>query len=106
MDGFSAAYRNESAFRQEIVAAAVLLPIACLVPATLTQRALLISALFLVLLTELLNSAIEAAVDRISLADHDFSKRAKDIGSAAVSVSLMNCLVVWVLVLLEVWWPG
>ena len=97
--GLAAAYRHEDAFRQEIWLALVLIPTTFFLPAPNLGRALMIASVLLVLLVELLNSAIEAAVDRISLDHHSLSKRAKDIGSAAVLVALLNVLVVWVLVL-------
>ncbi len=97
--GFVDAYRHESAFRQEVVLAAVLIPLSLLLPASGTGHALMAGSILLVLLVELLNSAVEAAVDRISLEDHLLAKRAKDIGSAAVLVSLIHVLVVWGLVL-------
>lgn len=100
--GLRAAWREESAFRQEIVLAAVLLPAAGLVPASLTQKALLVGCVMLVLVTELLNSAVECTVDRISLEDHALARRAKDIGSAAVFVALTNLAIVWALVLVDV----
>jgi diacylglycerol kinase (ATP) len=97
--GLRAAYQHEEAFRQEVRLAAVLLPVALLVPTSGIGRALLIGSVLLVLLVELLNSSIEATVDRISLEDHLLAKRAKDIGSAAVLVSLFNLVTVWLLVL-------
>ena len=99
MEGFQAAFRNEDAFRQEVLLAAVLVPIALFLPATGVGKALMIASVLLVLVVELLNSAVEATVDRISLENHQLAKRAKDIGSAAVFVSLMGVLVVWGLVL-------
>ena len=98
VQGLRAAYRHESAFRQELVLAALLVPAAVLLDTSLLEKALLLGAVGIVLVTELLNSAIEATVDRISFEDHEFAKRAKDIGSAAVLVSLVNCAVVWGLV--------
>ncbi|MDD5330621.1 MAG: diacylglycerol kinase [Sulfuricella sp.] len=98
--GFKAAYRHEDAFRQETLLAAVLLPVALLSPAGPTGKAVMIASVVLVLIVELLNSAVEATVDRISLEDHLLAKRAKDIGSAAVLLSLANLAVVWLLVLL------
>lgn len=98
-DGLRAAFRYEEAFRLEVVLAVVLIPTALLVPASGTGKALMIGAVLLVLMVELLNSAIEAAVDRISLENHLLAKRAKDIGSAAVLFSLINVPVVWLLVL-------
>jgi diacylglycerol kinase (ATP) len=99
--GLSAAYRHEDAFRQEVVLAIVLIPLAFWLEEQWLGRALMISCVFLVLIVELINSAIEATVDRISLDDHKLAKRAKDIGSAAVLVCLLNLLVVWLLVLLK-----
>ncbi|MFN3883775.1 MAG: diacylglycerol kinase [Rhodocyclaceae bacterium] len=98
-DGLSAAYRHEDAFRQEIWLAFVLIPLAAFLPATGIGKALMIGSVLLVLVVELLNSAIEAAVDRVSLERHKLAKRAKDIGSAAVLVALINVIVTWGLVL-------
>jgi diacylglycerol kinase (ATP) len=97
--GFKAAYQNEDAFRQESLLAAVLIPLALFLPAGAVGKALMIASVLLVLVVELLNSAVEATVDRISLEDHQLAKRAKDIGSAAVLLSLVNLAVVWALVL-------
>ena len=99
LDGLSAAFRHEDAFRQEVLMALVLVPIALHMPATGIGRALMIAAVLLVLIVELLNSAIEAVTDRISLEDHVLAKRAKDMGSAAVMLALINVPVVWTLVL-------
>ncbi|MBB4014819.1 diacylglycerol kinase (ATP) [Niveibacterium umoris] len=100
MDGFRAAYRHEDAFRQEVLLAAVMIPIALALPVSMIGRGMMIASVMLVLIVELLNSAIEAAVDRISLDSHTLSKRAKDIGSAAVFVALSNVVAVWGCVLL------
>ena len=97
--GIRAAYKHEDAFRQEIHLAAVLIPLALWLPATHIGKALMIGSVLLVIIIELLNSAIEATVDRISLEHHDLAKRAKDIGSSAVLVSLINAVIVWGLVL-------
>lgn len=97
--GFKAAYQNEDAFRQETLLAAALIPLALFLPAGAVGKALMIASVLLVLIVELLNSAVEATVDRISLEDHQLAKRAKDIGSAAVLLSLVNLTVVWALVL-------
>ncbi len=97
--GLRAAYRHEDAFRQEVRLALILIPLALLLPAAGLGKALMIASVLLVLLVELLNSAIEATVDRISLENHLLAKRAKDIGSAAVFISLLNVGVVWGLVL-------
>ena len=100
--GLTSAFRNESAFRQELALAAVLIAIAVALPASLVQIALLIHSVLFVLVAELLNSAVEATVDRISFDDHALAKQAKDIGSAAVFVSLVGCAVVWGLVLYDI----
>lgn len=99
--GIGAAWQHEAAFRQEALLALVLIPIALFMPVSGGLKALMIASVLLVLVVELLNSAVEAIVDRISLDDNPLSKRAKDVGSAAVLVSLVNVLVVWSLVLLE-----
>lgn len=101
MAGLAAAYRNEDAFRQEVWLAAVLLPLALWLPVGAIGKALMIGSVLLVLMVELLNSAVEATVDRISLENHRLAKRAKDIGSAAVLISLANVAAVWSLVLLD-----
>jgi diacylglycerol kinase (ATP) len=98
-DGLRAAFKHEDAFRQEVLLAAVLIPIALLLPVSGLGKALMIAAVLMVLVVELLNSAIEAAVDRISLESHRLAKRAKDIGSAAVFLSLVNVAAVWLLIL-------
>jgi diacylglycerol kinase (ATP) len=97
--GLSAAFRHEDAFRQEVWLAALLIPASFFLPATAIGRALMIASVLLVLIVELINSAIEAAIDRISLENHNLSKRAKDIGSAAVLVTLINVIATWLLVL-------
>lgn len=99
LDGLRAAYRHEDAFRQEVLLAVLLIPAACLVPVSGIGKAMLIGSVLLVLVVELLNSAVEATVDRISLENHRLAKRAKDIGSAAVLLSLANVAVVWTLVM-------
>lgn len=99
IEGLKAAYRHEDAFRQEVLLALILIPAALFVPASGVGKALMIGSVLLVLVVELLNSAVEAAVDRISLDHHRLAKRAKDIGSAAVMLSLLNVAVVWGLIL-------
>jgi diacylglycerol kinase (ATP) len=99
--GFASAFRYEDAFRQEVLLAAVLIPIALVLDVGGIGKAMMIASVLLVLIVELLNSAIEAAIDRISLDRHSLSKRAKDIGSAAVFLSLVNVATVWALVLIE-----
>ena len=95
MSGLAAAYRGESAFRQEFWLAAALLPLAFWVGRGWVEIALLIGSAMLVLIVELLNSGLEAAIDRVSFELHDLSKRAKDLGSAAVFLSLLMCAGVW-----------
>ena len=103
LQGLQAAFHHEAAFRQELILAAVLIPLAFALTLssalTWSECALLVASVLLVLLVELLNSAVESVVDRIS--DHHLSKRAKDTGSAAVLISLINCGLVWALVLLD-----
>lgn len=98
MSGLRLAYRHEHAFRQEIVGAAILLPIACLIPVMPVERVLLIGTVLLVLIVELLNSSVEAAVDRAGLDTHHLAKRAKDIGSAAVFLALILLATTWFLI--------
>jgi len=97
--GLKAAYACEDAFRQEVWLAAILIPAALVLPVSGIGRALMIGSVLLVLIVELLNSAIEAAIDRISLENHHLSKRAKDIGSAGVLIALINVATVWISVL-------
>ena len=100
LDGLAVAYRGEAAFRQLVWLAAVLIPVALILPLDAISRALLIGSVLLSLIVELLNSAIEAAIDRISLERHPLSKASKDMGSAAQLFSLIMIAVVWGLVLL------
>jgi diacylglycerol kinase (ATP) len=95
-DGLAFAVREESAFRQELTLTACLAPLAVLLPFDAMERLLLIGSMVLVLVVELLNSSIEAAIDRISFEQHGLSKRAKDYGSAAVMLALLMCALVWV----------
>lgn len=99
--GLQAAFKHEAAFRQELFLCIVLAPIALWLAQTGVERALLLGSLLLVLMVELLNSAIEAVVDRISDEHHELAGRAKDIGSAAVFISLANVVVIWTLVLID-----
>ncbi|MEO1767717.1 diacylglycerol kinase [Thiobacter aerophilum] len=98
--GLRAALRHEHAFRQELVLAALLIPTSLFLPASGTGHALMIGSVLLVLVVELINSAVEAVVDRVSTEDHPLAKRAKDMGSAAVFLALVNVPMVWGLVLL------
>ncbi len=99
LDGLSAAFRHEDAFRHEVLIALVLIPLALHAPASGTGKALMVGSVVLVLIVELVNSAIEAVTDRISLEHHVLAKRAKDMGSAAVMLSLLAVPTVWLLVL-------
>lgn len=101
MQGFAATWKNEAAFRQEVVLALVMLPPGLWFAHTVIERILLFASVFLVLIVELLNSAIEAAIDRISPERHELSKVAKDSGSAAVLLSLINVIFIWSLI----FWP-
>ena len=102
-NGMREAYRHEEAFRQEVILAAVGCVVALFLPVTLFERFLLIGVLVLVLVVELLNSAIEAVVDRISFELHPLSKNAKDYGSAAVLLMLMLAMAAWGMVLWRLW---
>jgi len=97
--GLKAAYCYEDAFRQEVALALLLIPLALFLPVTGAGKAIMVGSVLLALIIELLNSAIEATVDRISLENHNLAKRAKDIGSAAVFLGLLNVVIVWGLVL-------
>jgi diacylglycerol kinase (ATP) len=103
LQGLSAALRHESAFRQEAALAAVMLPAAFWVGRTWVEVALLVGSVMLVLIVELMNSAVEAVVDRVSFELHELSKRAKDIGSAAVMLALLLCAGVWATALWQRW---
>lgn len=98
--GLRAAWQNEDAFRQELLVAAIAIPAALLLPVSGVGKALLVASILLVLIVELLNSALEAAVDHTSLQRHPLAKRAKDVASAAVFMSIVSALAVWILVLL------
>ncbi|TQV72947.1 diacylglycerol kinase [Aliikangiella marina] len=100
MKGFAAAWNNEAAFRQEVLLAAVGIPLAYLLAETKYDFLWLIMPLFLVIIAELSNSAIEAAIDRIGPEHHELSGRAKDIGSAMVFTCLTLLVVVWLVILL------
>ena len=99
LQGLSAAWQHEDAFRQEVLVALIALPVALLLPASYLGKTMMIASILLVLIVELLNSALETAVDHTSLERHPLAKRAKDIASAAVFLSIVNALVVWGLVL-------
>jgi diacylglycerol kinase (ATP) len=96
--GLAQAWRVESAFRQELTLALILVPLALFLPVTVLERLALVGSTVLVLIIELLNSSVEAAIDRISLDRHHLSGRAKDFGSAAVFIALMFCALSWILI--------
>jgi diacylglycerol kinase (ATP) len=104
LNGFKVAIREESAFRQELTLAAILLPCGVFVPVAPVERVALLASVLLVLIVELLNSSVEAAIDRISLERHELSKRAKDFGSAAVMVALFVCVLTWALIVGPLLW--
>ena len=93
--GYKAAFINEAAFRQELFLGLILIPVAIIFSDTGVELALLLGSFFLVLIVEVLNSAIEAVVDRVSDEQHELSGRAKDLGSAAVMTALINVFVIW-----------
>jgi diacylglycerol kinase (ATP) len=104
--GLRAAYSGESAFRQEVWLAAVLVPLAFLLGRNWIEVTVLAGCTLQVLVVELLNTGIESVVDRISQEWHELSKRAKDLGSAAVFVSLLLCAGIWLAALWHVWAPA
>jgi diacylglycerol kinase (ATP) len=99
--GTLAAFKHEDAFRQEVILSAILIPLALYLGQTGIEQALMIASIILVIIVELLNSSLEATVDRISVKRHKLAKRAKDIGSAAVFFSLINATVIWFLILVK-----
>ena len=101
LQGLRAAWQHEDAFRQEVLIAAIAIPAALLLPASSLGKAMMIASVLLVLIVELLNSALEAAVDHTSPEQHPLAKRAKDIASAAVFLSIVNALVVWGLLIVH-----
>jgi len=101
LQGLRAAYEKETAFRQELALSIILLPLGFWLGRSGVERALLAGSVLLVLMMEIVNSAVEAVVDRIGSERHRLSGRAKDMGSAAVLVSMLLCILVWALVLLD-----
>ena len=100
-EGIKAAFTHEDAFRTEVYLTVVLIPLAFYLGHSGIERAMMIASVLLVLIVELLNSGIEAVVDRVSIEHHLLAKRAKDIGSAAVFFALVNAVVIWVLILID-----
>ncbi len=99
--GFHSAFKTEPAFRQELFLCLILVPVAIFMDVTIIQKILLIGSLFIVLITELTNTAIEVIIDYISLEKHDMAKKAKDVGSGIVLLALMNAVMVWALILIN-----
>lgn len=99
MQGLKSAFQHEAAFRQELLLSAILIPIAIVVDVSQLERILLIAPLFLVIITEIINSAIEAVVDRVGTEKHELSGRAKDLGSAAVLIALLLTAYIWMEIL-------
>ena len=99
--GTLAAFKHEDAFRQEVILSTILIPLAIYLGQTAIEQALMIASVLLIIIVELLNSSVEATVDRISVKRQKLSKRAKDIGSAAVFFSLINAAVIWFLILVK-----
>lgn len=95
VDGLAGAWRTEGAFRQEVIFAVVLIPLSCFIPVGMLEHGLLIASVVMVMVVELLNSAMEAAIDRISMERHPLSKKAKDTGSAAVMLAIVTAMVLW-----------
>lgn len=99
--GLKAAWQNEEAFRVEVLLCAIFLPAALWLGENGVEKALLIGSLLLMVITELVNSAVEAIVDRIGSERHQLSGRAKDIASATVFIAVLNAVLIWLLVLLD-----
>ena len=103
LEGFFAALRLEPSFREDLIFAIILVPFAIILPVNAVSTAVMIAALFLIIIVELLNSAIEWTIDYISTEKHPLAKRAKDMASAAVFLSYLNCVVVWLIIILANW---
>lgn len=101
LKGLKAAIAHEEAFRLELLAVVIMLPLAIWLGSNAVEYAMLIGSLLLVLIVELINSAVEAVVDRVGVEHHELSGRAKDIGSAAVMLTLINVTVIWGFILCD-----
>ena len=99
IEGFKIAFQKEDAFRQECYLSTILIPLGFYLATSTIELSLLMGSILFVLIVELLNSSIEATVDRISLDQHPLSKRAKDIGSAAVFLAIVNAILIWIAIL-------
>jgi diacylglycerol kinase (ATP) len=103
VEGFWAAVRHEPSFREDLIFVLILTPFAIILPVNAVSTAVMIAALFLIVIAELLNSAVEWTIDDISLEKRPFAKRAKDMGSAAVFLAYINCVAVWGIILFSNW---
>ncbi|HWA26893.1 MAG TPA: diacylglycerol kinase [Lacunisphaera sp.] len=103
LEGFWAALKHEPSFREDLIFVAFLTPFAIILPVNAVSTAVMIASLFLIVIAELLNSAIEWTIDDISLEKRLFAKRAKDMGSAAVFIAYLNCIAVWGIILFSNW---
>ncbi len=99
--GLATAWKNELAFRGEVAVAGIMIPLGVALGRTAVERALLLASILLIPLTELLNSALEAVVDRIGPESHELSKRAKDMGSAAAFISMVTAALVWLIIVVD-----
>ncbi|WP_404425736.1 diacylglycerol kinase [Nibricoccus sp. IMCC34717] len=102
IDGFNAAFRHEPSFREDLLFALLLTPVAVILPVNAVSTAVMISSLFLIIIVELLNSAIEWVIDYLRPEVHPLAKRIKDMASAAVFLAYINCIVTWIILL----WPS
>ncbi len=103
LEGFWAALKHEPSFREDLIFVAILTPLAVILPVNAVSTAAMLCSLFVIVIAELLNSAIEWTIDDISLEKRPFAKRAKDMGSAAVFIAYVNCVVVWGVILYSNW---
>ena len=103
IEGFFAALRHEPSFREDLLFAVLLTPLAIILPVNAVSTAVMLASLFLIIIVELINSAIEWTIDYISTEHHPLAKRVKDMASAAVFLSYLNCVVVWTVILVANW---
>ncbi len=103
IEGFAAALRHEPSFREDLIFAALLTPFAIILPVNAVSTAVMLASLFLIIILELANSAIEWTIDYISQKPHPFAKRAKDMANAAVFLSYLNCVTVWTVIIVANW---
>lgn len=101
--GFAEAFRHEQSFREDLIFVVLLTPFAIILPVNAVSTAIMLASLLLIVITELLNSAIESTIDDISLEKRPLAKRAKDMASAAVFLAFLNCLAVWGIIILANW---